>query len=309
MKRKYSHERRHTYRTKKRISAKRRAYLSARANRQNRNPDGTFAKGFKKKHPVKRQSRFPTSNVGLLTQLYNRYRKHRKSPKNKEKTYEKRIDAGDISIKGTTKEIDTIKKQIKSNFTSNELESVSRDGILIEVTDLPRNNAGIYLYKLDKKGREHIQIDDEAVDDNETATHEMVHLCRNKDPERRGLQKSLIRKYHDKRKVPLYDVPLEEALTVAETAARTDLELTENQAGYYRYIERLPRRKVKREDALKYKREDAILLKGNTGLKIIGKRAYQRAVSLFPELWIRKLTGHRKKAINRFNKIMGRNNG
>ncbi len=45
--------------SRRRVSPRRRAYLSARARRQNRNPDGTFAKGFRKNPPAHRKHPVP----------------------------------------------------------------------------------------------------------------------------------------------------------------------------------------------------------------------------------------------------------
>ncbi len=135
-----------------------------------------------------------------------------------------------IYIKGNIKQINQIEKQIKNNFTKKEIKSATRDGLTIEVKDLPKigelKEGGRYCLQRDALGRDQILIDDTAVGDGETVTHEMVHLCRNKDPKRKGLQKSFIKTENGKRSILKKDMALEEALTVAETIMRTDSEIT-----------------------------------------------------------------------------------
>ncbi len=316
------HRRSSSHYSNRRISEKRRAYLSARAKRQNRNPDGSFAKGFKKSNSrIVRMPKVRIIHAGLPHHNSNAGRK-RNTVIGKQNTdiSEKRTKIDSISVKGTVEETKTIEKQIESNFTKEELKTVSRNGILIEVKDLPKNKAGEYLYEKDEQGREHILLDDDAVDDNETATHEMVHLCRNMDPEREGFDKSLIETVNGKPKVKNENVPLEEALTVSETIARTDTELTKNQLGYYTGIaeadveraktkpdfsekEKSEKEKTPEDLALEYKQHDAELIKGNGKKKLLGKDAYESINKIFPKLKISRLTNNESVAISRFAKL------
>ncbi len=294
----------------RRVSDRRRAYLSDRAKRQNRNSDGTFAKGFKSTHVPNRRDHSSKNRPHSLLQFNNRIiRRNNNTIKPADTRTVKKMGIFDIFIKGKTHEFGTIERQISNNFTKKELDSVSNDGIYIEVKDLSKNEkkklAGQYCFKKDSRGREHIVIDDAAVGDHETVTHEMVHLCRNMDPERKGLQKSLIRVNGGKRNIKNEDVSLEEALTVAETIARTNTDFSNKHAGYYRLLKNTKGKKIDWKTALIYKFKDAKLIKGKNRLHIIGRNAYQRVIDIFPKLKISRFEYKDVKAINRFKKLGG----
>ncbi len=308
----------------RKISAKRRAYLSARAKRQNRNPDGSFAKGFKNNHRTGKKPQLHTTRIGLFNYHFKFGKKRKTTSKKQDIEMPVKPKTEPIAVEANAEDTETIKKQIKSSFTDKELKTVSKDGILIEVTDLPGNKAGEYSCEKDEQGRRHIRIDENAVNDNETVTHEMVHLCRDMDPERKGLNKSLIETIHGERKVRKENVPLEEALTVAETLARTDTELTKNQPGYYSYVgetnkvssqtylseKEAPKDEGKTNEiispnnvALLYKQHDVDIIKGNDKKRLLGNDSYESISKIFPQLIISRLANSKSVAIARFNKL------
>ncbi len=303
--------------------------MSDRAKRQNRNPDGTFAKGFKNQTAFSKNNRVTYGKKNKWGHL-NSYRNGTRERSYVETiaTEEKQLRPYGIFVKGKPEEIKTVENQIKNNFEEKELKTVDEHGIAIEVKDLSyinENLAGRYCEEKDEKGREHIVIDDDAVADNETVTHEMVHLCRHLDPERKGLQKSFLKTVDDKKIISDENVSLEEALTVAETLARTDANKTKNNVGYYSRLVNSKELKKEnknkadtanikggdRKDAkfLKDKQQDINTIKGRWKAVVIGKKAYQRIVSLFSRLNIRKLELNDVIAIDRLDDINRDKNG
>ncbi|MDD2627121.1 MAG: hypothetical protein PHI87_06205 [Candidatus Methanomethylophilus sp.] len=172
-------------------------------------------------------------------------------------------------VGGTKKDQERIRKMLSESFTLKEQKAISKDGMTIEVTDLPRSYAGQYYGKSD--GITYlIKVDPNYLDD-DTLLHETVHHARLVD---KGRGSNLVKSrsvYPDRVGVRGNDMALEEAATVAETHARQGDYRVSSNPHYYGLI-----MDDKGKDAFVMMKEDRELFAGTseTGSKgLRGKRA------------------------------------
>ncbi|MCQ2078849.1 MAG: hypothetical protein MJZ38_02165 [archaeon] len=218
----------------------------------------------------------------------------------------------DIRVEGTKEEIKAVESQLTSNFDKEELRDASKNGISITFKELTKEGikkiAGRYLFKT-HNGREQILIDVDAAGDHETITHEMTHLCRHMDPNRKGFEKSRVFQVGDEKKIREEDIPLEEALTVAETIARVDPDQTRTNVGYYTSILTDDKQSISREKALIFKNEDIATIKKACQTVIIKREYPKKIVECFNRLRIKHLGSGANTAWNRFKELRRQKDG
>ncbi len=187
-------------------------------------------------------------------------------------------------VGGTKKEQERIRKMLSESFTLKEQNALSKDGLTVEITRLT-GNAGEYHGRSDGMTYR-IMVDPRFLDD-DTLLHEMVHHSRMVDKDRKSPLVRTRSESNFRVLVKHQDVSLEEAATVAETAARQGNYVPPDNPHYYGPISRINGKKPYKMIA-----EDRALFagsaeNGSNGTK--GKRAIKAVEDRFDSSHISEL--------------------
>ncbi len=172
-------------------------------------------------------------------------------------------------VGGTKKDQERIRKILGDSFTLKEQRAISKEGMTIEITDLPEGYAGQY-YGRNDDITYLIKVDPRFLDD-DTLLHEMVHHSRLVDKDRTSTLVKSMSKSNAKILVNPRDVSLEEAATVAETTVRQGDYIQPKDPHYYGPIS-----KINKKDPYAMIVEDRVLFAGSAeegSRGIRGKRA------------------------------------
>ncbi len=181
---------------------------------------------------------------------------------------EKRAQSG-ISFEGVSRsDRAKIRRCLRASTTQKELSKIKgRDALVIRKSSVDDEHSGAYFPR--SKGKcAHVVIEDPS--DADTVVHEVVHHLRMTDGDRSGVAKGLDlgvknpRRFRDRNNV-------EEAATVAETAARTPAP-AKKPSGYYQDIPAVKSGKITRKQA--YDQDREIMTEGNRK-GIVGKKAVE----------------------------------
>ncbi|MDR1404655.1 MAG: hypothetical protein LBJ20_03710 [Candidatus Methanoplasma sp.] len=196
-----------------------------------------------------------------------------------------------IAVAGATSEQQqNIRRIIEDSFTVREQKEIAKEGLVITITDeMP---AGVLGSTLGKRGgmAYNIRVRPDVIDDGETILHELVHQSRLVDPKRDDVLLKTRSISRDEILVPCDQMALEEAATVAETAARKQNYKPPKTDTYYGFMGRW--RKTKNPADMI--REDREIMagsadEGSSGLR--GQKAIKSLIKNFDKTNIKGLSG------------------